>query len=394
MDYLRRSTLNEERHKQAHIDQFDHQQRQVKRAEQIISVIQARLVELGVVRNSTVLSCDWMDDTNMPFEPCPLTHEHDQQPCARARGCHEPVEQGGDFELLQGLLRERGGANSNDDSSSGGGGGSEDGGGGSGGSGSISSSAMNLDCFNSVGEPQGCHAYAMQRLAQARFRVGCSRIWYPWLWGWCGKYPWSALLLRYFHGPKADAYSSGGGAAVEHGGRIDSKGQVYHGYPAGCTTLWDIFSWILDKGYEYSALALVLASSANYFIRSINGLQRGVDAAKAGVRHLEERASGEHSTIFVNRVSLSLNLLLDSSELIDQDDDNDSNGGDDGGKPKYKMKLLPRTLWERDLQEIVSDPDQRQRFRAAVRTTTKQNTRCFSFPSLLWPLNCGSCDEK
>lgn len=326
MDYLRRSTLNEERLKHEHIDQFEHQQREIKRAQEVIAVIQRRLVDLGVVKSSTVLYCDWMDETSMPFQLCSSSgSEHSvdsSNSCPTERGCHIPVQQGHDLKLLEDLLkRDRGPSIGNTDVRG----------------------STNFDCFNSEGSPQGCHAHAMQRLAQARFRVGCARRWQPQLWGWCGKYPWSFMFSSSRPSP-SDGYSN----------PVDDSVDAYHG---GCTTLLDIFHRVLDflinNGVQVSAFVYAWTSLS----RSMTALQSGFESAKKGITELQDRASGLHDKKYVNRVSLSLNLLLPIERR-------------QTGTQKYK--LLPRTLWEKDLPEIMTDPDQRSSFRAAAHETEEE----------------------
>lgn len=85
-----------------------------------------------------MLSCDWLDDDAIMFA------NEERSPLNRT-GCHVPVERETEG-LPAGLLE-----------------GPED------------EQAGHFDCFDSEGHPQGCHAYAKQRLAHARFRVGCCK---------------------------------------------------------------------------------------------------------------------------------------------------------------------------------------------------------------------------
>ena len=341
MDYLRRSTLNEERHEGKRIDQFQHQQREVERARHVIAVIQRRLADLGVVREATALDCDWMDETKMPFRSCSSSSGSSSN-CPSARGCHVPVQHGDDLELLEKLLQQDIDLSLRDVDAS-----------------ELDSSdtgrATIFDCFDSEGLPQGCHAHATQRLAQARFRVGCARRWQPQLWGWCGEWPWSHFTWA------ASASQQTGSQSQAH--KLDVGGSSWH-EPAealhgGCTTLLDIFHWTSGKLVSYSLQLGSLLYAWSYLSRSLASLQTGVKQAKDGVSELQKRASGSHNREFVNRVSLSLNLLLPSS--IQE--------GDNG---EHKHKLLPRTLWERDLTEIMTDPGQRINFRLAAKETTEE----------------------
>lgn len=269
-----------------------------------IDSLKAKLVGLDAVRETTVLSCDWLDDSKIPFA-------NDEKLLLNRTGCHVPVER--EIEELSG---------DDDDKDT---------------------NAGNFDCFDTEGQPQGCHAYAKQRLAQARFRVGCSLRGPTGIfrldirrWGWCGKYPWSQLS-----GPWQDSQAS--------------PADVYEASQAGCTTLMDILRWIFTAAWDYGAVISAGSAIVYNISRTLRSLQSGVDIAKKGVQNLEERASGKHAKQYVNRVSLSLNYL---------DPETDANGMKTG-----KMKLNLRTLWEKTLMEIINEQEPRQSFRAAAMET-------------------------
>eukprot|EP01043_Picozoa_sp_COSAG02_P044019 COSAG02_NODE_3885_length_6087_cov_7.811456_7_plen_367_part_00 len=302
MDYLRRSMHSEQLRAQQHVDQFEHQRQQIEQAGSFIEDMKATLVGLGVMRSSAVLTCDWMNVESTPFKPCKAV---DAEPCVNARGCHVPVvEQHLDSRQHPNQVALLG-----------------------------STYAETYACFDTRGEPQGCHAYAMHRIEQARFRVGCSRRWDPLLWGWCGDYPWSAYM---------------------------NPGDWEDDTSYGCTTLLDIFQLVWQQ--RDLAFQLTCSLLGFYYVqRSLTSLQTGLEKTKAGVTDLQARASGAHGRSYVNRVSLSLNLLLPASSTEDGSADDQ----------KQKLKLLPRTLWERDLSEFMTDPEQRQHFRAAAKMTTE-----------------------
>jgi hypothetical protein len=168
-------------------------------------------------------------------------------------------------------------------------------------------------------------------------------MWKPLLWGWCGEYPWSHWISAFATHSQSDG---------------EDEVDVYKGR---CTTLLDVFQWVLTKIKDYSLQLGSMLYAWSYFSKSLASLQAGLEKTKDGVNELKARASGLHNRSYVNRVSLSLNLLLPSSSTED---------GDDGAQ-EQKHKLLPRTLWERDLSEIMNDPDQRKHFRAAAYATTE-----------------------
>ena len=270
--YLRESMAFEEsRRRQEMADMFGYQAEEVNRTSRHIEGLRQALERVNATRNTTVLTCDWEDVNRTAFS------ESNQD---SKRGCHKEV----DYDVGKRSLRSA-----------------------AWGVGSIARpDYVNLDetqhfgCFDADGQPQGCHAFATKKVEKIQFRIGCASS-DPRNWGWCGSFPWSQW---------SDPLMG-----------IDSHAEV------GCVTIssffWSVVEWLRSVGTFYlfgSGSVVGLWYYASRAWTSINQAKRWgtqqfdkvlLDLADTftHVQDLRERATGRHQQAFVNRVSLSLNLL-------------------------------------------------------------------------------------
>ena len=165
-------------------------------------------------------------------------------------------------------------------------------------------------CFDFEGRAQGCHAFVKKKVAELQFLTGCATGSLA-DWGWCGRWPWSSLWGR-------------GGSDHDD---------------AGCTTLYATLQWAFLVCREHCISVFALMSSAVVLNRSYNNLAKVLKGVKHTTTELVERQNGVHARKYIQRVSLQLNIL-EEKEVV--------KGGEDS-------RLYLRTLWEKELQDIIPD---------------------------------------
>jgi hypothetical protein len=333
MSYLREQQQREERRRRRVLteDIFAYQDAEVMRAADWIGVLKKRLRDVDItaaaggeacaaageggaaagggtagkcdgrasaVHVDTVLSCDWLDATNQTFE-----WESPVATVERRRGCHVPVPARREREREQ----------------------------------------TTFGCFDDAGQPQGCHVYAKQKVAELLYTTGCATGNLV-DWGWCGRWPWSSLWW---------------GKEATH--------------EAGCTTLQDalIALWDSCSGYSYTVYTLGAGalSILVYGRRSYREMTSVLTDVRQSSRRLLERQDGTHGQKFVERVSLQLNIL-GSAQGSQHAGGGTASPAVDRGDTRPPLYL--RTLWEKNLQEIIPDPRVRELFRAAADASTAE----------------------
>eukprot|EP01046_Picozoa_sp_COSAG06_P020910 COSAG06_NODE_1550_length_9129_cov_4.644408_6_plen_656_part_00 len=298
------------RRRQEGMSMFAYQEEEINKTAAHIEMLRETLLQLPseinkgsapAVKNATVLTCDWLNVNRTEFGLEPKGSDAN-------RGCHVEIDYGQTSGSAKNYRVDLG-------------------------------QTKSFGCFDADGIPQGCHRHVEIKINRLRMKAGCaSRNILD--WGWCGCLGGAAICL-----PGSHLFSD-----------MDSEYAEY-----GCTTLGDwgrdiilcFWSWatcyqlqflFVNLGVGKMASSRLQKQAVAIFEKRLKKLQESSDEQQKSLTELQRRDEEREERGFINRVSLSLNILEPQP---------------DGKKPKLKL----RTLWEKDLDtDVITDKETREEF--------------------------------